>query len=208
MNKPQPIQTIQARVRSEIKLRGSRFIATAVPVGDKQVVNEVVEQIRKEFWDATHNCFAYQLAPNGSEYRFFDDGEPSGTAGKPILFALQQRNLLDLLVVVTRYFGGTKLGAGGLARAYAEAANDVLDHADTITLWPTTRVRVFTPYDDLSEVRRLVESETKEFDEEFRDVVIYTASIRDENLDTFSETLTEKTAGRAGLINIDIAESE
>lgn len=208
MSNPQPIQTIQDRVRSEVKVRGSRFIATAVPVKDKVAATDVIEQIRKEFWDASHNCFAYQLAPNGAEYRFSDDGEPSGTAGKPILFAIQQRDLLDLLIVVTRYFGGTKLGAGGLARAYAEAANNALNEAEKVTIWPTTRIRVFTPYDDVSEVRRLVEAQTEEFDEEFRDVVIYTATIRDDNLKHFSEQLTERTAGRAGLINIDITEVE
>lgn len=208
MSQPQPIQTIRERVRSEIKVRGSRFIATAIPVADKEEANDVLDQIRKEFWDATHNCFAYQFAPNGAEYRFSDDGEPSGTAGKPILFAIQQRDLLDLLVVVTRYFGGTKLGAGGLARAYAEAANLALDEAKVSVQWPTTRIRVFTPYDDLSEVRRLVEATTEEFEEEFRDVVIYTAAIRDDRLEDFSAELTEKTAGRAGLVNIDITEAE
>ncbi|MCB0713455.1 MAG: YigZ family protein [Ignavibacteriae bacterium] len=208
MNQPLPIQTIKERARSEIKVRGSRFIATAIPVSSKDEANDVLDQIRKEFWDATHNCFAYQLAPNGAEYRFSDDGEPSGTAGKPILFAMQQRDLLDVLVVVTRYFGGTKLGAGGLARAYAEATNNVLDQVSVVVNWPTTRIRVFTPYDDLSEVRRLVEAQTEEFDEEFRDVVIYTASIRDDRLKRFADELTEKTAGRAGLVNIDIAEAE
>ena len=110
-------------------------------------------------------------------------------------------------MVVTRYFGGTKLGAGGLARAYADATNDVLEQATVVVNWPTTRVRVFTPYDDLSEVRRLVETHTEEFEEEFRDVVIYTASIRDDRLDMFSDELTERTAGRAGLVNIDITEA-
>ena len=208
MSNPQPFQTIQKRIRSEVKVRGSRFIATAVPVKDKKAATEVIEQVRKEFWDATHNCFAYQLAPNGAEYRFSDDGEPSGTAGKPILFAIQQRDLLNLLVIVTRYYGGTKLGAGGLARAYADAAHNALNEAENITIWPTTKIRVFTPYNDLSEVRRLVEAQTEDFEEEFRDVVIYSATIRDDNLDVFTKQLTEKTAGRAGLINIEISESE
>ena len=207
MDEPRPTQTIGERTRSEIKVRGSRFIATAIPVRSKDEANDVIDQIRKEVWDATNNCFAYQLAPNGAEYRFSDDGEPSGTAGKPILFSIQQRDLLDVLVVVTRYFGGTKLGAGGLARAYADATNDVLEQATVVVNWPTTRVRVFTPYDDLSEVRRLVETHTEEFEEEFRDVVIYTASIRDDRLDMFSDELTERTAGRAGLVNIDITEA-
>lgn len=208
MQKAEPIQTIKERVRSEIKVRGSRFIATAIPVTSKEEAMAEVEQIRKEFWDASHNCFAYQLAPNGVEYRFSDDGEPSGTAGKPILFAIQQRELFDVLVVVTRYFGGTKLGAGGLARAYAEITNDALNHAEPVINWPVTPIRVFTPYDDMSDVRRLIEAQTEQFEEEFRDVVIYTAEIRDDRLEEFSKELTHISAGRAGMINLDIVDSE
>lgn len=189
-------------------MRGSRFIATAIPVGTKEEAMTEIEQLRREYWDATHNCFAYQFAPNGAEYRFSDDGEPSGTAGKPILFAIQQRELMNVLVVVTRYFGGTKLGAGGLARAYADSTNDALDHAEVIVNWPMTPIRVFTPYDDMSDVRRLVEAQTERFEEEFRDVVIYTADIRDDRLEAFSEQLTQISAGRAGMINLDIVDSQ
>lgn len=208
MSKAEPIQTIKERVRSEIKVRGSRFIATAIPVETKEEAMTEIEQLRREYWDATHNCFAYQFAPNGAEYRFSDDGEPSGTAGKPILFAIQQRELMNVLVVVTRYFGGTKLGAGGLARAYADSTNDALDHAEVVVNWPVTPIRVFTPYDDMSDVRRLVEAETERFEEEFRDVVIYTADIRDDRLEAFSEQLTQISAGRAGMINLDIVDSQ
>lgn len=208
MSNAQPIQTIKERTRSESKVRGSRFIATAIPVSSKEAAMEELDSLRKEFWDATHNCYAYQLAPNGAEYRFFDDGEPSGTAGKPILFVIQQRDLMDVLVVVTRYYGGTKLGAGGLARAYADSASEALNLAEIVVNWPTTPIRVFTPYEDLSEVRRLVESQTERFEEEFRDVVIYTADIRDDRLEGFSRQLTSVTAGRAGMINLTIVDSE
>lgn len=208
MDNTAPIQTIKERVRSEIKVRGSRFIATAIPVASKEDAMAELDLIRKEFWDATHNCYAYQLAPNGAEYRFSDDGEPSGTAGKPILFAIQQRELLDVLLVVTRYFGGTKLGAGGLARAYADSANDALNNSELQVNWPTTPIRIFTPYDDMADVRRLVEEQTESFEEEFRDVVIYTANIRDDRLDSFSERLTSITAARAGMINLAIVDSQ
>src|SRR5689334_10565916 len=100
-----------------------------MPVESKEHATAEIERVRKEHWDATHNCYAWRLAPDGLQYRFADDGEPSGTAGKPILHSLQQRDLVNTLVVVTRYFGGTKLGAGGLARAYGDAANAALDHA-------------------------------------------------------------------------------
>src|SRR5689334_18781908 len=126
-------KTITGHSRAELKVRGSRFIGTAVPVNSKEQALEELEKIRKEFWDATHNCYAWRLAPDGLQYRFADDGEPSGSAGKPILFVVQQRELANVLVVVTRYFGGTKLGVGGLARAYSDAAMAALDLAEVIT---------------------------------------------------------------------------
>lgn len=199
----QPIQTIRERIRTEIRVKGSRFIATAVPVATKEEALSAVAALRKEFWDATHNCYAYQLGPKGADYRFFDDGEPSGSAGKPILLALQRRDILNVVLVVTRYFGGTKLGVGGLARAYAESADAALDAAEIVTIWPVTSLRVFTPYDDMKEVRRLVESYAESFEEEFKDVVIYTISMRDMNVDAFADALTQKTSGRAGYINLD-----
>ncbi len=127
MPQKRPIRTINTRSRIENRVRGSRFIATAIPISSREHVSEAIDDLRKEFWEASHHCYAYQLAPDGSDYRFSDDGEPSGSAGKPILLVLQRAELLDTLIVVTRYFGGTKLGVGGLARAYGEAAADVLE---------------------------------------------------------------------------------
>lgn len=202
------IQTIAAPVRIETKIRGSRFIATAVPIGSREAISEVLEGIRKEFWDASHHCYAYQLAPDGADYRFFDDGEPSGSAGKPILLALQRAGLLDVLVVVTRYFGGTKLGVGGLARAYGEAAQEAISESSTIVRHPVARLRVFAPYDDVGETRRLLEEYAETFDEEFKDVVIYLAEIREDRLDEFSGLLTERTSGRAGFVNLDTVDAD
>jgi len=203
MSDNQSFATIRERARTELKIRGSRFIGTAIPIGSKEEAAAELEKIRKEFWNATHNCYAYRLAPDGLQYRFSDDGEPSGSAGKPILFVLQQRDLVNLLVVITRYFGGTKLGVGGLARAYGETTAAVLDLAETIIQYPTDMVRVFTPYEDVRVVRTLVEKYAQRFEEEFLDAVSYVAVIRSDQLEEFSARLTEISQGRAGLVRLD-----
>ena len=196
-------QTIKGHARSEIKVRNSRFIATVLPVSSKEGAQAELEKIRKEFWEATHHCYSWRLAPSGLEYRFSDDGEPSGSAGKPILFVLQQRQLVNVLLVVTRYYGGTKLGVGGLARAYADAASDVLSQVEVGTVHPVDSVTVFTPYEDMRVVRQLVEEYAVGFEEEFRDVVNYLVTLRADQVEEFSERLTDLSQGRAGMIRSD-----
>lgn len=196
-------KTIAEHSRTEIKIRGSRFIATAVSVDSKETAAAELSKIQKEFWDATHNCYAYRLAPDGLQYRFADDGEPSGSAGKPILFVLQQRELVDCLVVVTRYFGGTKLGVGGLVRAYSEAAVAALDQARILVCHATDAVRIFATYDDMRAVRQLVERYAIRMEEEFEDVVRYTVDLRSDQVEEFAKLLTEISQGRAGMVNLD-----
>jgi uncharacterized YigZ family protein len=189
-------------------VRGSRFIGTAIPVSSRDEAAAELDAIRREFWDATHNCYAWRLAPDGLQYRFADDGEPSGSAGKPILFVLQQRELVNVLVVVTRYFGGTKLGVGGLARAYGEAAAAVLDIVSVATEFDRETIRVFTTYDDMRAVRQLVEAYALAFEEEFRDVITYRMEIRSDLVEEFATRLTETSQGRAGMITLQQTESK
>lgn len=118
--------TIGTAARAELKVQGSRFLALSFPVSAREDAIGRWKSIKKEYHDATHHCYAYRLGREGLDFRSSDDGEPSGTAGRPILSAIDRRGLSDVLVVVVRYFGGTKLGMGGLARAYAEAAETVL----------------------------------------------------------------------------------
>ncbi len=108
--------TIEKIETEEIKIKGSKFIGTAAHTPTKESAMEFLTLMRSQFFDATHNCYAYRIGWNGMEYRFSDDGEPNGTGGKPILFTLSKFEVSDLIVVVTRYFGGTKLGVGPLAR--------------------------------------------------------------------------------------------
>jgi uncharacterized YigZ family protein len=201
-------QTIKGRASVELKIRNSRFIGAAMPVTSKEEAQIELEKIRKEQWEATHHCYAWRLAPSGSEYRFSDDGEPAGSAGKPILFVIQQRQLVNLLVVVTRYYGGTKLGVGGLVRAYTDAAVEALAAVEVTTVHSTDTVQVFTPYEDMRVVRQLVEDYALRFDEEFRDVVSYTLTLRSDHVEEFSARLTDMSQGRAGMVRGDRALSQ
>ncbi|SFW60781.1 IMPACT family protein [Chitinophaga sancti] len=118
--------TIEKTARAEFKDRGSKFLAYAWPVKSVEQVKEYLQEVKKEHPKATHHCFAYRLGTDGLQFRASDDGEPSGTAGKPILGQIDSKGLTDTLVVVVRYFGGTLLGAPGLINAYKMSASMVL----------------------------------------------------------------------------------
>lgn len=152
-------RSIQARVETTIKVKGSSFIATAAPVASETSAAAFIHEISRIYHDATHHCFAYRLGfDDHLVQRSSDDGEPSGTAGRPILQAVAGRQLTHTAVVVTRYFGGTKLGTGGLIRAYADAAAVALDRAQIAIHVVRRSVRVKFPYDETSAVMRLIGS--------------------------------------------------
>jgi len=143
-------RVLKSTFRAEIKVKGSSFIARAVPVQTRESVQLALDAIRREDRDATHHCTAYRLGPSGDEFRFNDDGEPSGTAGRPILRQIEGHDVTNTLVVVTRYFGGTKLGTGGLIRAYGDAAREALDHAPVRVVVRRKPVSVNFSYADTS----------------------------------------------------------
>lgn len=145
-------KTIKKEVRAELKVQGSKFIATALPSATKLEAEEFVARLKRHYHDATHNCYAYRSGTDGTQFRFNDDGEPSGTAGKPILAAIDKPGLTDVCVVVTRYFGGTKLGVGGLIRAYGDAAEHVLASAEHMTKYLLDSFRVSFPHSHISSV--------------------------------------------------------
>lgn len=115
--------------QQEVVEKKSRFIATVIPIESEEDALRHLERIRKEYWDATHNCYAYVVGSNQELQRFSDDGEPSGTAGKPILDVLLGEDIHNALIIVTRYFGGTLLGTGGLVRAYSKSAKAALEES-------------------------------------------------------------------------------
>ena len=126
-------KTISHKSEGLFKEKGSKFLAFALPVTDEEQIKNILKEFRKDFHDARHVCFAWTLGPEMTNFRVSDDGEPSGTAGKPIHGQIVSRELTDILVVVVRYFGGVLLGTGGLIQAYKEAAADALNNAEIIT---------------------------------------------------------------------------
>jgi len=149
-------QTIEAPAEGMYKEKGSKFIAKAYPVKSDEQVKEILEQIKDDFHDARHHCYAYILGPTGNRWRANDDGEPSGTAGKPIHGQLLSFNLTNILVVVIRYFGGTKLGVSGLINAYKTATHDALSNARIITRTVDAIYTVTFGYAMMNEAMRLV----------------------------------------------------
>lgn len=146
--------TLSAPARGQYSEKRSRFLAFAMPVADEEAVREAVARFRKEYYDARHVCYAYALGNEGERFRAVDDGEPSGTGGRPILGQIRSHGLTYVLVVVVRYFGGIQLGAGNLGTAYKTAAAEALDGAPTEERIVTTEVRTAVPYPDADALLR------------------------------------------------------
>lgn len=144
--------TIAAAVTRELIVKKSRFIAHLVPVRSVAEADEVIASVRRQYWDARHNCTAMVTGVTGDQARSSDDGEPSGTAGIPMLEVLRRRGLTDVVAVVTRYFSGVKLGAGGLIRAYSTAVSDALDEAVLLHRRELLEARVDVPHADAGRI--------------------------------------------------------
>ena len=145
----------RAAATAELKERGSRFLAVILPARDVSEAEARLDEVRRRHADATHHCWAWRLGARGDE-RSSDAGEPSGTAGKPMLDTLRGAELSDVLAVVVRWFGGTKLGKGGLARAYSGAVKLALERLATEERWPTVELQVELPYRRLGALKRLI----------------------------------------------------
>ncbi|GAA3941635.1 YigZ family protein [Microbacterium soli] len=148
MTSPLHPATIAAPVEHELVIRKSRFIAHVAPASSPDAADEIIAQVKKRHWDARHNCSAQVTGLIGDRARSSDDGEPSGTAGTPMLGVLRRRELTDIVAIVTRYFGGIKLGAGGLVRAYSSAVSEALDLADLVDRRLLAQVTVAVPHAD------------------------------------------------------------
>jgi len=188
--------TIDAEYRSEIKVKGSKFIATSIPVETKELAMEQLERIRAEFYDATHNCYAYRIGWDGAEFRAADDGEPAGSAGKPILFSIDKYNLQNILVVVTRYFGGTKLGVGGLVRAYSDSAEETLKIVKPKVVHRTELVFIECGYEDISFVKRTFDEFAISFEEDYAENVKFSINIPISKVDRFVNLIFANSNGK------------
>lgn len=153
--------TIAAPVEHEFVEKKSRFITHLHPVNSPDAADAVIAGIRKTFWDARHNCVAMITGVLGDQARSSDDGEPSGTAGVPMLEVLRRRDLTDVVAVVTRYFGGIKLGAGGLVRAYSTSVSEALDEARILRRAALLQASIAVPHADAGRVEHMLRQWTE-----------------------------------------------
>ncbi|MCJ2166000.1 MULTISPECIES: YigZ family protein [unclassified Pseudodesulfovibrio] len=193
-----PIPAAFHRVEETIKR--SRFLTSIAPAPDAGTAREFIARIKEEFPDATHNCWAFNAGPPGdtASVGLSDDGEPSGTAGKPMLNALLHSGMGEIAVVVTRYFGGTKLGTGGLVRAYTGMVNLGLESLPVREMVVTLTRSVAIPYPAITLFKRMLpEFEAEIRSEAFSDIAGFTVELPEEHLADFTAKLTELTDGRA-----------
>ena len=175
----------------------SRFISHVFYVETAEEANEKLAELRKKYWDATHNCYAYVL-DSDNVMRFSDDGEPQGTAGMPILEVLKKQQVYCALIVVTRYFGGTLLGAGGLVRAYAKAAKMAIDTAGICEFRPYTVFSLTVDYSHYEKIKKELDTYCVKCDDcSFGEKVTFTLAAEEKNLKAFEDFVNDFTKASA-----------
>ncbi len=190
-------RTLARRASAEMTERKSVFIGTAAPVTSEEEARALIEEMRREYHDATHNVYAYILN-GGAVARYSDDGEPQGTAGVPVLNVLKMSGATDLCVVVTRYFGGILLGAGGLVRAYSAAAKLAIDTAGIVTMTDFAILKIRCSYSDYQKLTvQLPKYGATEDNTEFLSDVTVTAGIENSRAPALIAAVSELTNGRA-----------
>jgi uncharacterized YigZ family protein len=161
--------TIAAPAEAIYKEKSSKFLTYAYPVHSEEEIRELLEVLYKRHYDATHHCYAWRMGPHGEQFRSNDDGEPSGTAGKPILGQLLSNSLTDCLIVVVRYFGGTKLGVSGLIQAYKESTADVIAASNIIEKTVDRVINIAFSYISMNGVMRVIKEMSPRIDEQVFD---------------------------------------
>ena len=183
-------KTIITPTEGIYKEKGSKFLSFAIPVSSADEVKEIVKNYRKEYYDSRHVCYAYMLGADRKEFRANDDGEPSGTAGRPILGQINSRELTDILVIVVRYFGGILLGTGGLVVAYKEATTDALDQAEVVEKTVDETIYIVFDYVLMNEVMRIIKDTNAQISSQnFEDQCAMQLSIRKQDADLLSSKL-------------------
>lgn len=188
--------SIAATSEGSFKDRGSRFLAYAFPVENENEVREHIKNLKKEHHSARHHCYAFRIGAKEPAFRSNDDGEPSGTAGRPIYGQILSRDLTNILIVVVRYFGGTKLGTSGLINAYRSAAEECLEQAKIIDLVITKSCEIRFDYELLNPVMRIVdEEETEIMEKDFTESCRMILNIRESEF----ERVTARMAKLPGI---------
>ena len=191
-------RTVYEGGKGEIVEKKSRFIGEVFSVETEEEAAEIVGNIKKQYWDARHHCWAYVIGGAQVQERFSDDGEPGGTAGKPILEVIRGHELKNVLVVVTRYFGGTLLGTGGLVRAYTQSAQAGIEASTLITKTEGYLVKIGTDYSGLGKLQYLLAQRgLQTVDADYGEAVTLSALVSEEEEKALKEEITEATNGQA-----------
>lgn len=186
----------------EIIEKKSRFIATVIPVKTEEEAITFIEQTKKKYYDANHNCFAYVIGDNNEIQRCSDDGEPVRTAGRPMLDVLLGEGIHNAALVVTRYFGGTLLGTGGLVRAYQGAAKEGLNNSIILEKLNGIKLQITTDYNGIGKLQYITsQMEITTLDTEYTDIVVMTNLVPIELYEQFEKKVVEATNGKAVIIN-------
>lgn len=190
-------RTIAGRGSNELVIKKSRFICTMGRATTEDEARAFISDLKKQYWDANHNCSAWVIGERGELQRSSDDGEPSGTAGVPMLEVLRRRGLTDTVAVVTRYFGGTLLGAGGLIRAYGQSVSDAINAIGIVERRPLTIATVEADHDIAGKLEHALRNSSFQMGEvDYGASVIFEVQLADGELPTFERWLAEETGGR------------
>jgi uncharacterized YigZ family protein len=199
----EPYRTVAERAETDFAVKGSEFLGHVAPADSVAVAETFIDDVRSAYADASHNVPAYRVpAENGGQLLrewASDDGEPSGSAGDPALNVLVQRDLRNVVVVVTRYYGGVNLGVGGLARAYARSVSDAVDAAGVVEERPHERLAVTVDYDDSGTVRGILESADVAFDADYTERVHFAVRVPVADAGDLRDRLRSATGDRVEL---------
>lgn len=186
--------------QGEIIEKKSRFIATVLPIETEEEALEFIAKMKKKYWDARHNCYVYSIGMNREFTRCSDDGEPSGTAGRPMLDVILGEDIYNVAVVVTRYFGGVLLGTGGLVRAYSKAVQEGLAASKVILKQKGIALKITTDYTGLGKIQYIAgERNIPVLDSEYTDKVVMKLLVPVQDVGSVQKAITEGTNGRAGI---------
>ena len=192
------IKTVYKGATAEIVEKKSRFIGEVYPVTSEDEAAAILEKVKKQYWDARHHCWAYVVGEVQPVERFSDDGEPSGTAGKPILEVLRGAGVTNTLIVVTRYFGGTLLGTGGLVRAYTKASQEALTVSTIITRISGFKLKITTDYTGIGKIQYILgQRKIPILDSVYTDKVEVYVLVSEEEEHPLTAEITEGTNGQA-----------
>lgn len=184
--------------QGEIVEKKSRFIATVLPIDTEEEALQYIEKIKKKYWDARHNCFAFVIGSNNEIQRFSDDGEPQGTAGKPILETLLNENLHNTLIVVTRYFGGTLLGTGGLVRAYGQSSKEGIRNSVIQKVCEGISFKLTVDYNSIGKIKYIMgQMGIMDAQEEYGQNVVLSILMKKDEYNEFNTKVTDATGGKA-----------